>query len=90
MVSQVADRVAVMRQGRSLESGPAREVFHRPLHPYTVSLLGAVPTMTTDRNAPLATLPAEAEAASGPLVEMLPGHWVRRAEAAESGPETAR
>ncbi len=85
VVSQVADWVMVMRHGRSLESGPAREVFHHPLHPYTVSLLGAVPTMATDRNAPLAMLPAEAEAASGALVEMQPGHWVRRAENAESG-----
>jgi peptide/nickel transport system ATP-binding protein len=85
VVSQVADRVMVMRHGRSLESGSAREVFHHPLHPYTVSLLGAVPTMTTDRNAPLATLPGEAEAARGPLVELAPGHWVRQAEMA--GPE---
>jgi peptide/nickel transport system ATP-binding protein len=77
VVSQVADRVMVMRHGTSLESGPVREVFHRPLHPYTVSLLGAVPTMTTDRNAPLATLPDKAEAATGALVEMSPGHWVR-------------
>ncbi len=81
VVSQVADRVMVMRQGRSLESGPAREVFRRPLHPYTVSLLGAVPTMTTDKNAALATLPAEAEVAPGELVEVAPGHWVRQAEA---------
>jgi peptide/nickel transport system ATP-binding protein len=85
VVSQVAARVMVMRHGRLLESGPTGEVFHRPLHPYTVSLLGAVPTMTTDRNAPLATLPAEAEAASGTLIEMHPGHWVRQAETAESG-----
>jgi len=90
VVSQVADRVMVMRHGRSLESGPVREVFYHPLHPYTVSLLGAVPTMTTDRAAPLATLPAEAEAASGALVEMEPGHWVRRAEIADLGDETAR
>jgi peptide/nickel transport system ATP-binding protein len=83
VVSQVADRVMVMRHGRSLESGSAREVFHNPLHPYTVSLLGAVPTMTTDRNAPLATLPGEAEAARGPMVELAPGHWVRQAEIAD-------
>ena len=39
--------------------------------------------MTTDRNAPLATLPAEVEAASGALVEMAPGHWVRQAQITE-------
>ena len=75
VVSQVADRVMVMRHGRSLESGPSGEVFHHPLHPYTVSLLGAVPTMNTDRNAPLATLPAEIDSVQGALVEMRPGHW---------------
>jgi peptide/nickel transport system ATP-binding protein len=77
VVSQVADRVMVMRHGRSLESGPAKEVFRRPLHPYTVSLLGAVPTMRTDRDAPLATLLAEVDAAHGAMVEMRPGHWAR-------------
>jgi peptide/nickel transport system ATP-binding protein len=85
VVSQVADRVMVMRHGRSLESGSAEQVFHHPLHPYTVSLLGAVPTMTTDRDSPLATLPAETDAARGALIESAPGHWVRRAEIAESG-----
>ncbi len=65
-------------EGRS-KAAPLSEVFHRPLHPYTVSLLGAVPTMTTDRNSPLATLPAETDAARGALVELAPGHWVRQA-----------
>ncbi len=81
VVSQVADQVIVMRHGRSLESGSAEQVFRHPLHPYTVSLLGAVPTMATDRNAPLPTLPTEAEAAFGPLIEPVPGHRVRQAEA---------
>ncbi len=81
VVSQVADRVIVMRHGRSLESGSAEQVFRHPLHPYTVSLLGAVPTMTTDRNAQLPTLPIEAQAALGPLIEPVPGHWVRQPEA---------
>src|SRR5271154_6228277 len=63
VVSQVADRVMVMRHGRSLESGPAREVFRHPLHPYTVSLLGAVPNMATDRNLPLATVSRVPESA---------------------------
>jgi peptide/nickel transport system ATP-binding protein len=79
VVSQVADRVMVMRQGRTLESGTAEQVFRHPLHPYTVSLLGAVPTMTTDRNTPLATLARADEATNGKLVEPAPGHWVRQA-----------
>jgi len=56
VVGQIADRVAVMRSGEMLESGPARVVLTRPQHAYTKSLLGAVPTLRTDRNQPLATL----------------------------------
>jgi peptide/nickel transport system ATP-binding protein len=77
VVSRVADRVVVMRQGLALESGSTAQVFRRPLHPYTVSLLGAVPTLTTDRNVPLATLSHAAEPADARLVEKAPGHWVR-------------
>ncbi len=77
VVSQVASRVLVMRRGQSLESGSTEQVFRDPLHPYTVSLLGAVPTMTTDRLAPLTTLSVEMPQAPGPLVECKPGHWVR-------------
>jgi oligopeptide/dipeptide ABC transporter ATP-binding protein len=43
LVRHVADRVAVMYLGRLVESGPAEEVFRRPLHPYTASLIAAEP-----------------------------------------------
>jgi len=79
VVSEVADRVLVMRQGLAIESGSTHQVFHHALHPYTVTLLGAVPTLQTDRNAPLATLTRADEARGGHLVESLPGHWVRQA-----------
>jgi peptide/nickel transport system ATP-binding protein len=55
-------------------------VFLQPGHAYTKSLLGAVPTLTTDRDQPLATLAAADDgggAAAGSLVEQAPGHWVR-------------
>ena len=84
VVSKVADRVMVMRHGQVLESGTAEQVFGHPMHPYTVSLLGAVPTMITDRDQPLATLPPETDFASGPLLEIAPQHWVR--QNAASGP----
>jgi peptide/nickel transport system ATP-binding protein len=42
-VQRVADRVAVMYLGRVVEEAPRAALFHRPLHPYTVSLLAAVP-----------------------------------------------
>jgi peptide/nickel transport system ATP-binding protein len=77
VVAEVADRVAVMRHGWLLEQGSREQIFHTPRHPYTRSLLGAVPTLATDRTQPLATLPPEAHATPGPLVEYDIGHQVR-------------
>lgn len=56
VIRQVATRVAVMRHGLILETGPAAQVFTHPSHPYTQQLLRAVPTMSTDRSQPLATV----------------------------------
>jgi ABC-type dipeptide/oligopeptide/nickel transport system ATPase component len=77
VVAQIADRVAVMRRGMLLETGTRDQVFLSPGHAYTKSLLGAVPTLTTDRSEPLATLAAATDGAPGTLVEQAPGHWVR-------------
>lgn len=43
VVRHVTDRVAVLYLGRMAEWGPTREVFSRPLHPYTRSLIAAEP-----------------------------------------------
>jgi peptide/nickel transport system ATP-binding protein len=53
VVAQVADRVAVMRHGEIVETGPVQQVLTRPRHPYTQSLLASAPTMRTDRELPL-------------------------------------
>ena len=43
--AQVVDRLAVMRRGRLVEIGSVRAVFHEPVHPYTRTLLMAVPSI---------------------------------------------
>ena len=53
-----------MRRGMLLEMGTRDQVFLHPRHAYTKSLLGAVPTLNTDRDQPLATLPAAADSAA--------------------------
>ena len=56
VVSQVADRVAVMYAGSVVELGAKRDIFQSPAHPYTRGLLHAVPDLKTDRAKPLATI----------------------------------
>ena len=46
VIAGAADRVAVMYAGRIVETGPVREVFHRPQHPYTRGLQASMPTGT--------------------------------------------
>jgi peptide/nickel transport system ATP-binding protein len=45
VIAETADRVAVMYAGRVAEIGPVAEVIHRPQHPYTVGLMGSIPSM---------------------------------------------
>ena len=49
VVAQVASRVAVMRSGEVVETGAAQRIMTIPEHPYTRSLLAAVPTLATDQ-----------------------------------------
>jgi oligopeptide/dipeptide ABC transporter ATP-binding protein len=69
VVSQVADRVAVMYAGNLVELGAKRDIFDAPAHPYTRGLLKAVPTLKTDRSRPLQTI----EGTVPPLHAVPPG-----------------
>ncbi|MGA8461203.1 MAG: ABC transporter ATP-binding protein, partial [Streptosporangiaceae bacterium] len=43
VIAKMCDRVGVLYAGELIEEGPAREVFDRPRHPYTVGLLRCIP-----------------------------------------------
>jgi len=49
VVRHLAHRVAVMYLGQIVEEGPVERVFSAPAHPYTQSLLAAVPSLDPDR-----------------------------------------
>ena len=66
VVSQIADRVAVMYAGRIVEQGPTAALMERPRHPYTRGLLQSIP----DHRRPARLLPM---AGSAPGVEERPG-----------------
>lgn len=68
VISEVADRVAVMYCGRIVEYGLTKDVLRAPLHPYTKGLLASLPTIRGPRR-PLkpikGTVPSPQEIASG-------------------------
>lgn len=59
VIAQIADRVTVMRDGRTMETGETRQVLGNPQHPYTVALMDAVPPL--DTKIARFRLPVEAE-----------------------------
>ena len=54
-MAKLCDRVAVMYAGRIVETGPVRDIFDRPRHPYTIGLLHCLPRLTRGRE-PLAAI----------------------------------
>jgi glutathione transport system ATP-binding protein len=53
VVAEIADRVVVMRNGEQVEEGAAQRVFDAPEHPYTRTLLAAVPALGSLAKEPL-------------------------------------
>ncbi len=48
VIAEMADYVVVMYAGRVIERGPVKEIFHNPLHPYTIGLQKSKPTLDSD------------------------------------------
>ncbi len=45
VIAEVVERVVVMYAGKIVEEAPVGELFARPLHPYTLGLLGSIPAI---------------------------------------------
>ncbi|MBI3529026.1 MAG: ABC transporter ATP-binding protein [Betaproteobacteria bacterium] len=86
VVSEIADRVAVLKLGELVESGPARELLVHPRHEYTRMLLDAVPSLVPRNTQSRAQAPVHLRTrALGKVFES--GRWLRsshQVRAAES------
>lgn len=66
VVEYLCDDVVVLYLGRVMESGPVRQIFDAPAHPYTQALLAAAPVPDPAMPAPKATLSGELPSAMNP------------------------
>lgn len=85
MVKFISDRIGVMHYGKLLEVGPADDVYDRPLHDYTKSLISAVPIPDPEIERSRTRIPydAQKEEMDGKersMHEIRPGHFVRCSE----------
>ena len=53
VIAEMADYVVVMYAGKVIEKGTAKEIFHNPMHPYTIGLQKSKPLITSNSNEPL-------------------------------------
>lgn len=59
VIAEMADEVVVMYAGRVIEKGTSKEIFHNPLHPYTIGLQKSKPLITSNSNEPLYSIPGQ-------------------------------
>lgn len=59
VIAEMADEVVVMYAGRVIERGTASEIFHNPMHPYTIGLQKSKPLITSPSNEPLYSIPGQ-------------------------------
>jgi oligopeptide transport system ATP-binding protein len=75
MVKHISDRIAVMYRGRLVELGPADEVYSRPIHPYTRSLISAIPLPDPEFERERRRIPYTPGPPSGGLRPFSPDHF---------------
>lgn len=63
VIAEMADEVVVMYAGRVIEKGTVREIFHNPMHPYTIGLQKSKPLINSDTNEPLYSIPGQVPSA---------------------------
>ena len=78
MVKYISDRIAVMYQGKIVELGTADAVYHQPFHPYTKSLLSAIPLPDPQYERKRKRVIYEPTVQNEPeeMFEITPGHFV--------------
>lgn len=59
VIAEMADEVVVMYAGRVIEKGTAQDIFHRPVHPYTIGLQKSKPLITSSSQEPLYSIPGQ-------------------------------
>ena len=67
VVADMADEILVMKDGITVESGTADQIFNKPTHPYTQQLLGAVPKLGSTKKR---ELPYKESAKPAPVLKL--------------------
>lgn len=84
MVKYISDRIGVMHWGKMLEIGSSDDVYNNPIHPYTRSLLSAIPEPDPDKErqrvAEIYDSSIELDGQEREMREITPNHFVLSTE----------